>query len=76
MFWVAAIVIIAIICFIAEDGGPFAKTLLACGVLAIAFVLISWITGWEIFMSLVKICGIIAILAVLIPVLLAIFGKK
>lgn len=76
MYWVVAIIVIAIICSIADSGGPFAKTVLACGVFAVAFALISWITGWGIFMTLVKICGVIAVLAVLVPILLAIFGKN
>ena len=76
MYWVIAIVVIAVICSIADSGGPFAKAVLACGVFAIAFALISWITGWDFFMSLVKICGVLAVFAVLIPVVLAIFGKN
>ena len=75
MFWVVAIIIIGIICTIIDEGGLFAKTVLVCGVAAIACALISWITGWDFLMTLVKTCGVIAVLAILIPILLAIFGN-
>ncbi len=75
MFWIIAIIVIAIICTIVDEGGPFAKTVLVCGVAAIAFALIFWITDWDFLMTLVKACGVIAILSILIPILLAILGK-
>ena len=75
MFWVVAVIVIAIVCYIIDEGGPFAKTVLTCGVVAIACALMSWITGWEFLMGLVKTCGVIAVLAILIPILMGIFKK-
>ena len=74
MFWVIAVIVIAIICYIIDEGGFFAKTVLTCGVVAIACALLYWITDFEFFITLVKICGVAAVLSILVPILISIFG--
>lgn len=73
MIWIVIIIIAAAICFLLSIDEFFAKMILTCVVVAIACTLLSWITGLELFMILVKICGVAIVLAILIPIIRAIF---
>ena len=69
--WVALIVIALIIgALMDSDIGQFG---LAGAALAVGFLILKWITGWEFFITLAKICAAGIVLLVLWAILDAIF---
>ncbi|MBR5479309.1 MAG: hypothetical protein IKU84_03950 [Clostridia bacterium] len=69
---VIAIIIGAVSC-IAEDGGVVSKLVLTSIVASIAFLLLRWITGFEIMITLAKVCGAAIVLLLLFAILRKIF---
>lgn len=72
MFWVGLIVAMVIIsAFLESDVG---KLLSVCGVVALGLLILKWITGWGIFISIAKICAVIIVVAVMVLLVVGIFG--
>lgn len=69
---VIAIIVGTISCIL-EDGGVVSKLVLTSIVGAIAFLLLRWITGLEIMITLAKICGAAIVLLFLFAILRRIF---
>ena len=67
-------IIIGTICYIVDEGSFLSKIALAALVAAIAFVLLRWITGWEIMTTLAKVGAATTILSTLINVIRKIAG--
>ena len=67
-------IIIGTICYIVDEGSFLSKMALAALVAAIAFVLLRWITGWEIMTTLAKVGAATTILSTLINVIRKIAG--
>ena len=68
------VVVVVIIAELMDKGSIFAKTVLACFIAAIAFLLIYLITRAGLFTTLAKICGAGAILTALIGIIKKLFG--
>ncbi len=58
-------VIVGVVCCISEEGSFFSRLALSAFVAAIAFLLLRWITGWELMTTLAKISGATTILSTL-----------
>lgn len=72
MFWVGLIVAMVIIsAFLESDVG---KLLSVCGVVALGLLILKWITGWGIFITIAKICAVIIVVAVMVLLVVGIFG--
>ena len=72
MGWIILIVILAIIaaCLESLPGKLVAGSI----VLAIGFLLLRWITGVELFITLAKVCAILIVITIVAAILLAIIG--
>lgn len=72
MGWIILIVILAIIaaCLESLPGKLVAGSI----VLAIGFLLLRWITGVELFITLAKVCAILIVITIVGAILLAIIG--
>lgn len=72
-----AIIVIAIIgCIISaliEEGGFLTKFIVCAIVAAIAFLLLKWITDWELMSTLAKVSGVAAIVAAALGIIIKIF---
>ncbi len=66
-------IIVGIISCIIEDGGVLSKLVLTAIVSSIAFLLLRWISGFEIMMTLAKVCAAAIVLLILIAILRKIF---
>ncbi len=62
-------IIVGSICYIVDEGSFFSKLALASLVAAIAFVLLRWITGWELMTTLAKISVATTILSALVNII-------
>lgn len=62
-------IIVGTICHIVDEGSFFSKLALAALVAAIAFVLLRWITGWELMTTLAKFSAATTILSTLVNVI-------
>lgn len=62
MFWVGLIIVIAIIaaCLDSSSG----KFVIGAAVVAIGLLLLSWITGLELFITLAKVCAIAIVIVI------------
>lgn len=58
-------IIVGSICYIVDEGSFFSKLGLAALVAAVAFVLLRWITGWELMTALAKISAAATVLSTL-----------
>ena len=63
MFWAVVIIAIIIIGFCMDSD--IGKIILVAGVIALGMLLLTWITGIEIFVTLAKICAVIIILIII-----------
>ena len=72
MGWVIFFAILGLIA-VCLDSVP-GKVIFGCGILAIGFLLISWITGTGFLISLAKICAVIIVVVIVGVILLAIIG--
>ena len=61
-------IIIGGICYIVDEGSFFSKLALAALVAAIAFVLLRWITGWDLMTILAKVSAATTILSTLVNI--------
>ncbi len=79
MVWIIAIIAIALIVGwvknIWDGDSIFVKIFALCVVVAIALAIIFWITEIELFITIIKIIGVIAVIDIALPVILKIFGK-
>ena len=62
-------IIVGTICYIVDEGSFFSKLALAALVAAVAFVLLRWITGWELMTMLAKISAATTILSTLVNII-------
>lgn len=62
-------IIIGIICYIVDEGSAFSKLALSALVAAIAFVLLRWLTDWELMTTLAKIGAATTILSTLVNII-------
>lgn len=72
MLWVGLIVVVAIIamCLDSDVG----KIIIGAAVLALGLLLVSWISGFGIFITLAKVCAVIIVVIIIGLILAAIFG--
>ena len=61
--------IIGAICYIVDEGSFFSKLALSALVAAIAFVLLRWITNWELMTTLAKVSASTTILSTLVNII-------
>lgn len=73
MFWV--ILIIAALIIAAGLESTLGKIIIGCGVIALGFMLISWITGISFLVSIAKAFVVIIIIVIVVQVLMNIFEK-
>ena len=62
-------IIVGTICYVADEGSFFSKLALAALVAAIGFVLLKWVTGWELMTTLAKVGAATAIVSTLLNIL-------
>ena len=67
-------IIVGLICYIVDEGSFFSKLALASLVAAVAFVLLRWITDWELMTTLAKLSAATTILSTLINIIGKIAG--
>ena len=72
MFWVVVIIIVALIAASLES--VLGKIVFSAAVVAIGLLLLRWITGLAVFVSLAKTCAIIMVVTVVAALLIAIFN--
>jgi len=72
MFWVVVIIIVALIAVSLES--IFGKIVFGAGVVAIGCLLLRWITGLTLFVTLAKVCAIIMVVTIVAALLIAIFN--
>lgn len=65
-------IVIAIVSMVKEEGNFWSKFALAALVAAIAFLLLQWITDWELMLTLAKVCAAGTVLSLLINIILKI----
>lgn len=70
MFWVVVIVIVALIAVSLES--TLGKIVFGAGVVAIGLLLLRWITGLAIFVTLAKVCAIVMVVTIVAAILIAI----
>ena len=62
-------IIVGSICYLVDGGSFFSKLALAALVAAVAFLLLRWITGWELMTMLAKISAAMTILSTLVNII-------
>lgn len=72
MFWIA---IIAVLFIAAVMDSPLGKVVMGAAVVAIGLLLLSLITGAELFVTLSKVCAVIIVGVIVWIILLAIIGE-
>ena len=72
MFWIVAIVIVATIAVSLES--IFGKIVFGSSVVAIGMLLLRWITGVALFVTLAKGCAIIIVVTIVAALLIAIIN--
>lgn len=70
---VILIVVVAIIAACLDT--VLGKIVIAAGVVAIGFLLLAWITGLHLFITLAKVCAVIMVVTVIGAIVMAIIGK-
>lgn len=68
MWWVVGIIILMVLL---GSLGPLG---IAVGVVGIGLLLIAWISGMSIFVTLAKVCGVIIVIIIVAAILMFIFG--
>lgn len=72
MFWVIVIIIVALIAVSLES--ILGKIVFGAGVVAIGLLLLRWITGLALFVTLAKVCAIVMVVTIVAALLIAIFS--
>lgn len=72
MFWVIVIIIVALIAVSLES--ILGKVVFGAGVVAIGLLLLRWITGLALFVTLAKVCAIVMVVTIVAALLIAIFS--
>lgn len=72
MFWIVLIIIFAIFATVLDS--TLGKIVIGAAVVAIGLLLLSWITGLSLLITLAKVCTIIIIVTIVGAILLAIIG--
>ena len=72
MFWIVVIIIVALIAVSLES--ILGKIVFGAGVVAIGLLLLRWITGLAVFVTLAKVCAIIMVVTIVAALLIAIFN--
>ena len=72
MFWIVVIIIVALIAVSLES--ILGKIVFGAGVVAIGLLLLRWITGLTVFVTLAKVCAIIMVVTIVAALLIAIFN--
>ena len=73
MGWIIAIVIVAIIaCCMDSVAG---KAIIIAGVIALGLLLLSWVTGVELLISLAKMCAVVIVIIIVSLIVIAIAKK-
>lgn len=72
MFWVIAIIIVAVIAA-GLDSVP-GKVVAGAAVVAIGLLLLSWITGISFLVTLSKVCAAVIVIVIVGVILLALIG--
>ena len=72
MFWVVVIIIVALVA-IGLESIP-GKIVAGASVLAIGLLLLRWITGVALFVTLAKACAVVIVITIVGTVLLALIG--
>ena len=75
-FWIIVFIIVGIIAFIIDDGNFFSKLALAAVPLSLAFLLLRWITGMSIMMTLAKVSAATIVISISLNILIAIFKRR
>ena len=73
MLWGALVVGVLIIAFCMDSTAG--KVILSCGVAAIGLAALSWITGFNIFWPLAKVCVVALVIILVATIIMSIFGK-
>lgn len=73
MWWVVLIVIVALIAMSLES--LIGKIVVGAAVVAIGLLLLRWITGLTIFITLAKVCAIVMVVTIVGAVLIGIFSR-
>ena len=76
MWFTIGLFILACIVYFLDEGGIYAKAVLASIVIAISSTLLMYITGIDAFAFIIELCGIVSVLAITIPLLMAIFRRN
>ena len=72
MFWIVVIIIVALSA-VGLESIP-GKIVAGAAVVAIGLLLIKWITGITLFVTLAKVCAILIVIIIVGAILLAILG--
>lgn len=72
MFWVIVIIIIALIAVSLES--IFGKIVFGAAVVAIGLLLLRWITGVALFVTLAKVCAVVMVITIVGALLIAIMN--
>ena len=72
MFWIIVIIIVALIAVSLES--IFGKIVFGAAVVAIGLLLLRWITGVGLFITLAKACAIIMVVTIVAALLIAIIN--
>ncbi len=72
MFWTVVIVIVALIFVTLES--TLGKIVFGAGVVALGLLLLRWITGLTLFVTLAKVCAIVMIVTIVVAILISIFS--
>lgn len=72
MFWVVVIIIVALIA-VGLESIP-GKIVAGASVLAIGLLLLRWVTGVALFVTLAKACAVVIVVVIVGTILLALFG--
>ena len=72
MFWIIVIIIVALIAVSLES--IFGKIVFGAAVVAIGLLLLRWITGVCLFITLAKACAIIMVVTIVAALLIAIIN--
>ena len=72
MLWVVVIIIVALIA-VGLESIP-GKIVAGASVLAIGLLLLRWVTGVALFVTLAKACAVVIVVVIVGTILLALFG--
>ena len=73
-FIIIGAIVFALISIIVEEGDFFSKLALSALVAALAFLLLWWVTGWELMTTLAKLGAAVTILSTLWVIIRKIAG--